>query len=98
MTAAKTSLPVLGVPIESKALMGVDSLLSIVQMPPGIPVATVAINGARNAGLLALKILGTSDQKIQKSLAEAAQALNKEVKEKAKKLEKIGYKNYLENK
>ncbi len=61
MTAAMTVLPVIGVPVKGKNLEGMDSLLSIVQMPPGIPVATVAVNGAKNAGLLALKILGTSD-------------------------------------
>src|SRR3989344_5145879 len=60
MTAAITPLPVIGVPIKGKTLDGVDSLLSIMQMPPGIPVATVAINGAKNAGLLALKILALS--------------------------------------
>jgi len=61
MTAAKTTLPVLGVPVESRALKGMDSLLSIVQMPAGVPVATVSIGGARNAGLLAVRILGAAD-------------------------------------
>ncbi len=61
MTAAHTTLPVIGVPVQSKALSGVDSLLSIVQMPGGVPVATVAIGNARNAGLLAVQILATSD-------------------------------------
>src|SRR5207244_7433714 len=61
VTAALTPLPVIGVPIESKALKGLDSLLSMVQMPSGIPVATVAIGGARNAGLLAVQILAASD-------------------------------------
>lgn len=60
MTAAMTVLPVIGVPVQTKALGGIDSLYSIVQMPPGIPVATVAINGAQNAGLLAAKILATT--------------------------------------
>src|SRR5689334_2752227 len=64
VTAALTPLPVIGVPIESKSLKGLDSLLSIVQMPSGIPVATVAINGARNAGLLAVQILGTGDAEL----------------------------------
>jgi phosphoribosylaminoimidazole carboxylase PurE protein len=68
VTAAHTTLPVIGVPIKGKALEGMDSLLSIVQMPPGIPVATVAINGARNAALLALSILGVSNSDIQKKL------------------------------
>ena len=68
VTAAFTPLPVIGVPMESKALKGLDSLLSIVQMPSGIPVATVAIGGARNAGLLAVQILAVSDAALQKKL------------------------------
>lgn len=95
MTASMTTLPVIGVPIKGKNLEGMDSLLSIVQMPPGIPVATVAINGAKNAGLLALKILGVSDAEIQKKLKEFINKQETEVLEKASKLEKIGYKNYL---
>src|ERR1035438_1034050 len=66
VTAAYTTLPVVGVPMESKALKGLDSLLSIVQMPSGIPVATVAIGGARNAGLLAVQILAVGDTALQK--------------------------------
>lgn len=84
VTAAFTPLPVIGVPIESKALKGLDSLLSIVQMPSGIPVATVAIGGGRNAGLLAVKILATGDSNLQKKvlafkvrLAEESRAKNK---------------------
>ena len=68
VTAAFTPLPVIGVPIESKALKGLDSLLSIVQMPSGIPVATVAIGGGRNAGLLAVKILAVSNPVLQKKV------------------------------
>lgn len=68
MTAAYTSLPVIGVPVLSKSLQGMDSLLSIVQMPKGVPVATVAINNASNAGILAAQILSTSDEKIAKAL------------------------------
>ena len=68
VSAAFTTLPVIGVPIESKALKGLDSLLSIVQMPSGIPVATVAIGGARNAGLLAVQILAVSTPALQKKL------------------------------
>ena len=64
MTAAKTRLPVLGVPVESKALKGMDSLLSIAQMPGGVPVATMAIGGARNAGLMAARILATADDEL----------------------------------
>jgi len=68
MVASYTPLPVIGVPIESKALKGLDSLLSIVQMPAGVPVATVAIGNGRNAGLLAVKILATSDATLQKKI------------------------------
>ncbi|MFO7524214.1 MAG: 5-(carboxyamino)imidazole ribonucleotide mutase, partial [Ignavibacteriaceae bacterium] len=68
VTAAQTTLPVIGVPIKSKSLDGMDSLLSIVQMPSGVPVATVAINGAKNAALLAIQIIGLSDEKIQAKL------------------------------
>jgi len=84
VTAAFTPLPVIGVPMESKALKGLDSLLSIVQMPSGIPVATVAIGGARNAGLLAVQILGVGDAALQKKilafkarLAEESRAKNR---------------------
>lgn len=68
MTAAMTTLPVIGVPVQTKALSGVDSLYSIVQMPGGIPVATVAINGALNAGLLAISILATNDDALASKL------------------------------
>ncbi len=70
VTAAFTTLPVIGVPIESKSLKGLDSLLSIVQMPPGVPVATVGIGAGKNAGLLAIQILATADAKLQKALSE----------------------------
>ena len=68
MVAAKTRLPVIGVPVQSKALSGLDSLLSIVQMPRGIPVATVAIGGAANAGLLAVRILALTDARLAAAL------------------------------
>jgi 5-(carboxyamino)imidazole ribonucleotide mutase len=68
VTAAFTTLPVIGVPIESKSLKGLDSLLSIVQMPPGVPVATVGIAAAKNAGLLAVEILAVNDGRLQKAL------------------------------
>jgi len=68
VTAAFTTLPVIGVPIESKSLKGLDSLLSIVQMPPGVPVATVGIGAGRNAGLLAAQIIGCGDEAMQKKL------------------------------
>lgn len=96
MAAAMTALPVIGVPIMTKALSGVDSLHSIVQMPPGIPVATVAINGGENAGLLAVKILGVSNPEILDSVKAYAAALEKMVLGKAEKLERIGYAAYLD--
>ena len=95
MVASLTSLPVIGVPIKTKALGGVDSLYSIVQMPPGIPVATVAINGAKNAGLLAIQILGAFDDDIKDKVLEYKESLRNMVEEKAAKLENIKYKQYL---
>jgi 5-(carboxyamino)imidazole ribonucleotide mutase len=95
MVASLTTLPVIGVPIQTKTLNGLDSLYSIVQMPPGIPVATVAINGAKNAGLLASKILGTSDKKIQDKVQIYSKNLENTILEKSAKLDKIGYKKYL---
>jgi 5-(carboxyamino)imidazole ribonucleotide mutase len=68
VTAAFTTLPVIGVPIQGKALDGMDSLLSIVQMPPGVPVATVGVNAAKNAGILAVQILATGEPRLQKAL------------------------------
>ena len=78
VTAAFTPLPVIGVPIESKSLKGLDSLLSIVQMPPGVPVATVGIGAARNAGLLAVQILAVGDERLRKGLTEFKQKLTAE--------------------
>lgn len=95
MTAAITTLPVIGVPVKTKTLEGIDSLFSIVQMPPGIPVATVAINGAKNAGLLAVEILALADKRIAEKLRRYKSSLNKQVKGKAARLQKIGYKKYL---
>jgi 5-(carboxyamino)imidazole ribonucleotide mutase len=86
MTAAKTTLPVLGVPVQSKTLNGLDSLLSIVQMPAGVPVATVSIGGAKNAGLIAVKILATSDDALRDALARYAEALAALVEEKNARL------------
>ena len=94
MTAAMTVLPVIGVPVQTKALGGVDSLYSIVQMPPGIPVATVAINGAQNAGLLAAKILATSDAELLSRLKAYSQDLKEQVEKKDARLQEVGYKNY----
>lgn len=96
MAAALTVLPVIGVPIETKALGGVDSLYSIVQMPSGIPVATVAINGAANAGILAAKILAVGDDALTAKLEEYSKEMADKVEAKADKIEKIKYKAYLE--
>ena len=90
MVAAITSLPVIGVPVKSSALSGEDSLLSIVQMPPGVPVATVAINGAKNAGILAAQILGTADSAIAKQVADYKQSLDEIVMIKVGNWEKDG--------
>lgn len=95
MTAALTSLPVIGVPIQTKTLSGIDSLYSIVQMPAGVPVATVAINGAKNAGILAAEIIGTFDEKISQQIEQYKKDLKQQVETKAKKLEVEGYKKYL---
>ncbi len=97
MVASLTTLPVIGVPIKTSTLNGVDSLHSIVQMPGGIPVATIAINGALNAGLLAIKILGTFDEEISNKILEYQNELKNMVEEKANKLEQIGYEEYLKN-
>ncbi len=78
VTAAHTTLPVIGVPIKGKSLEGMDSLLSIVQMPPGIPVATVSINGAKNAALLAVSILGLVNSDIQSKLVEYKKKMERE--------------------
>lgn len=95
MAAAIFTMPVIGVPIHSKALSGVDSLYSIVQMPAGIPVATVAIDGAANAGILAAKILATSEPEILEKLKAYKEELKASVVVKKEKLEKVGYKEYM---
>lgn len=94
MTAAFTALPVIGVPIKTKNLDGVDSLLSIAQMPPGIPVATVAINGAKNAALLAVSILATSDAILMEKLVKYKNTMREVVLKKAQELEQKGFKGY----
>ncbi|MDX2232636.1 MAG: 5-(carboxyamino)imidazole ribonucleotide mutase [Leptolyngbyaceae cyanobacterium bins.349] len=96
MVAALTPLPVIGVPVVSRTLQGVDSLYSIVQMPAGIPVATVAIGNARNAGLLAVQILGSSDRALLEKVQQYRASLQQMVLEKQAKLEAIGYRAYLE--
>lgn len=94
MCAALFPLPVIGIPMHTTSLGGRDSLYSIVQMPSGIPVATVAINGGKNAGLLAAKILAVSDPELLKKLKDYSANMEKEVVAKDEKLQKIGYKNY----
>jgi len=86
VVAAFTTLPVIAVPIESKSLKGLDSLLSMAQMPAGVPVATVAIDGARNAGLLAIQILATSDVKLQDAYVKFKAKMAEGVREKNRKL------------
>jgi len=95
MCAAIFPMPVIGVPMHTTSLGGVDSLYSIVQMPTGIPVATVAINGGANAGILAAKILGTSDEQLLERLKEYSEKMKSQVVEKADRLHKLGYKAYL---
>jgi 5-(carboxyamino)imidazole ribonucleotide mutase len=95
MVASMTHLPVIGVPIQSKTMSGIDSLYSIVQMPPGVPVATVAINGAKNAGILAAQILGIYDEEISDKVIAFKKEMESEVLEKAKRLEDLGPEKYL---
>ncbi|MFQ4146720.1 5-(carboxyamino)imidazole ribonucleotide mutase [Chlorogloeopsis sp. ULAP02] len=95
MVASLTPLPVIGVPVPSRHLQGVDSLYSIVQMPAGIPVATVAIGNATNAGLLAIQILGTQQLELLEKVQQYRQNLCESVMAKQGKLEQIGYEQYL---
>ena len=94
MCAAIFPMPVIGIPMHTTSLGGRDSLYSIVQMPSGIPVATVAINGGANAGLLAAKILATSDESLLERLKAYSEELGKQVEKKAERLKEVGYKNY----
>ncbi len=99
MVAAISPLPVIGVPIKSfNSIDGIDSLLSIVQMPGGVPVATVAVNGAKNAGILALQILATHDPKLLKKVIDYKEGMRKTVEKKAADLEKHGPTKYLAGK
>lgn len=98
MIASLTPLPVIGVPIKGRSFDGLDSLLSIVQMPPGIPVATVAVNGAKNAGILAASIIGVGDKKVLNIVKNYKESLEKEVLKKVQKLEKLGFQKYLNEK
>lgn len=93
--AAIVPVPVIGVPIKSKTLDGVDSLYSIVQMPSGIPVATVAINGAKNAAILATSILGIGNEELKNKLVDYKASMKSAVLDKNEKLHKLGYEDYL---
>ena len=94
MVASVTTLPVIGVPIKSSnSIDGWDSVLSILQMPNGVPVGTVALNASKNAGILAAEILGTSDETISKKIADYKNSLNKDVIEKVEKMKKDGWEN-----
>ncbi|MBD2771659.1 5-(carboxyamino)imidazole ribonucleotide mutase [Iningainema tapete] len=97
MVASLTILPVIGVPVASRHLQGIDSLYSIVQMPAGIPVATVAIGNAKNAGLLAVQILATQQPELQQKVQQYRQTLTESVMAKQTKLEQIGYEQYLKH-
>ena len=94
MCAAIFPMPVIGIPMHTTSLGGRDSLYSIVQMPSGIPVATVAINGGANAGLLAAKILATSDPELLERLKQYTKELKEQVEAKDARLKEVGYKNY----
>ena len=94
MCAALFPMPVIGIPMKTSGLGGVDSLYSIVQMPSGIPVATVAINGGQNAGILAAKILATSDPALLERLKDYSRELKEQVEQKDAKLQEVGWKNY----
>lgn len=98
MVASLTELPVIGVPVKSSHLQGLDSLLSIVQMPGGVPVATVAINQAKNAGLLAVSMLGIKYPEYREAYRNYKKHMEKEVLEKDAKLTVAGWKTYLEEK
>ncbi|MFW5689935.1 MAG: AIR carboxylase family protein, partial [Spirochaetota bacterium] len=96
MVASLTDLPVIGVPVRASNLEGLDSLLSIVQMPRGVPVATVAINNARNAALLAARILALADERLAERVTTYRLSAGEEVVEKSTRLEEQGWRRYLE--
>ena len=98
MYAALFALPVIGVPLSGKNLDGMDAVFSIMQMPPGVPVATVAIDGAKNAAILAAKILAASDETILEKIKAYTADMKSQVEAKDAKLQKIGYKQYLAEK
>ncbi|MEE1304286.1 MAG: 5-(carboxyamino)imidazole ribonucleotide mutase [Agathobacter sp.] len=94
MCAALFALPVIGVPLSGSKLDGMDAVFSIMQMPPGVPVATVAIDGAKNAALLAAKILATSDKDLLDKLKKYTSDMKEQVEAKDARLQEVGYKNY----
>ncbi|MDA8131785.1 MAG: 5-(carboxyamino)imidazole ribonucleotide mutase [Elusimicrobia bacterium] len=94
--AAATALPVIGVPVNATPLAGMDALLSIVQMPPGIPVATVGVNNAKNAGLLAVQVLSLTEKRLRTEFKADREMMKAGVLAKNAELEKIGYRKYLE--
>ena len=96
VVSSLTTLPVIGLPVKAKSLDGLDSLLSTIQMPPGIPVATVGINAGKNAGLLAVQILATSDEDLEKKLISYKKKMADDIEAKGEKLFKVGYKKYLD--
>ena len=96
VAASLTTLPVIGIPTKAKNLDGLDSLLSTVQMPSGVPVATVGINAGKNAGILAIQILATSDKNLGEKLVEYKKKMSAEIEKKGDKLLELGYKKYLE--
>jgi 5-(carboxyamino)imidazole ribonucleotide mutase len=98
IVAAYTYLPVIGVPLKAGALAGEDALYSIVQMPPGVPVATVGIDGAKNAGILAAQILAAGDNSLVQKLSAFKEKQRLEVMKKSERLQSIGYRNYLAEK
>ncbi|AFZ44371.1 5-(carboxyamino)imidazole ribonucleotide mutase [Halothece sp. PCC 7418] len=97
MVASLTPLPVIGVPVKTRHLQGVDSLYSIVQMPGGIPVATVAINNAKNAGLLAIQMIAAFDSELLKKVEDYRQELKTSVMDKQNRLDEVGYQEYLKD-
>lgn len=94
MCAALSPLPVIGVPLSGKNLDGMDAVFSIMQMPPGIPVATVAIDGAKNAAILAARILATSDDALLARLVDYSKGMEEQVKAKNARLQEVGFRNY----
>jgi len=96
--AALTPLPVIGVPLSGSALGGVDALYSTVQMPRGIPVATVAVDGAHNAAVLAAQVIGVKDPEVRKKVEEYKKELGTKVKKRNEELQQVGYRQYLQKK